>query len=193
MEQEGIKYLSQKTGKAIVVLEEMWDKAKQLTTHEFKIKHGDEGFNPIATGTMKRMLRIGQVDLKENTINDFLIILEGGVVVDGTVKNDVTLVERQVDTGSTKSVQVQYVKKQENGSFKTYNENFDYHEDGDPVFPVKTETYQNLIGRKVGQHWSKYVNEAIHSYVKNKKKDRFWIRCEDTGNMYKYVIPKKQL
>jgi hypothetical protein len=195
MEQEGLNYLAQRTDKPLEELEEMWDKSKALAKHEYEISHNDSEFNPIAAGILKRQLKIKQVEINEGVMHDFLIILEGGVVVeeDQTTKKPMLIENSPKAKGSTQLLHVQYVKKDDKGTFKEYRETFNYHEDGDPIFPVKNEMYQNLIGRNVGQHWSKYVNEPIHSYVKNEKKNRFWVKCEETGNMYKYVVPKRQI
>ena len=185
METKALEYISTISNKSERDLYEDWDKAKALTKHEYNINEADEGFYPLSAGIFARIMRIKRVTLTEKQIQDFIIVCNGGDIEELIKEETGPNREHRLIPGT---INVKYVKRDDKGSWNELNEDFCIHEDGDPVFPVSEDIYKNLLGSNV--KWKEHITEAIKSWARsNADNRRIWVKCESTGNLYKYIIP----
>jgi hypothetical protein len=94
--------------------------------------------------------------------------------------------------GGGKSVKVDYIIKNEYGKFKEIYEEFQVHEDGDPMFVLPTDDYKKMIhAPHEKQMWKIVTTEGMQRFIMRNPGKDIWFVDEATGNTYKYLMPKK--
>jgi hypothetical protein len=99
---------------------------------------------------------------------------------------------KDISLNNEHKVVVEYVVKNEYGKFKKVFEEFEYHEDGDPIFMLSTDSYKKLMHTdKSKQLWKVVTTEGMQRYLMRNPDKNFWIVEETTGNTFKFIMPDK--
>lgn len=101
---------------------------------------------------------------------------------------------KDVEMGnSEKQTIVEYVEKNEYGKFKTVQESFELHEDGDPLFVLPTDSYKKMIhSSHEKEMWKIITTEGMKRWIMRNPGKDIWFVDEATGNSYKYLMPDKK-
>jgi hypothetical protein len=96
---------------------------------------------------------------------------------------------KSTDINDKETIEVHYNIRNEFGKFVDVHEEFDIHEDGDPLFVLEQESYKKLIhSDKKKQMWKIVTTEGMQRFIIRNPGQNFWAVDGSTGNTYKYIL-----